>query len=193
MRRRRTRVSVLLAVLMIVLVVPTASAGVVRTDYSAFQFPMGFPGTVGPPFYYPECPGTYVTPPILPFQACVIEPGTVRHPDGGRWTIRGMGTLDGILPTSDPGLAGYQVSTLNANLDASGNGSAWGTFTTYTFANEPVFSGTWNGTFENARLGGHSVAKGLGAYAGQHLTGDILTADIPNVGNVIGEIKQTGP
>jgi hypothetical protein len=188
MRRRRTRVSVLLSVLLLVLVVPTASAGVVRTDYSAFQFPMGYPGTdlLG----YPGCPGTYVT---TPFPACVIEQGTVRHPDGGRWTIRGMVLLQGVLPTSDPGLAGYQASTLNANLDASGNGPAWGTFTTYAWSNEPLFSGTYNGTFENARLGGHFGGKGLGANAGLHITGDLLTADIPNVGNVIGEIKRTGP
>jgi hypothetical protein len=187
MRRRRTRVSVLLSVLLLVLVVPTASAGVVRTDYSGFQFPMGWPGTdlLG----YPDCPGTYVT---TPFPACVIEQGTVRHPDGGRWTIRGMETLDGVMPTSDPGLAGYQIATLNANLDASGNGPAWGTFTTYTFAGEPVFSGTWSGTFENARMAGHFVAKGLGAFAGLHFTGDHLMVDTP-VGNVIGEIKQTGP
>ena len=191
MRRRRTRVSVLLSALLLVLLVPSASAKVERTDYSAFQFPMGFPGTVGPPFYYPVCPGTYVSPPILPFPACVTEQGTVTHPGDGRWKIRDMGTLDGVLPTSDPGLAGYQVSTLNANLDASGNGPAWGTFATYTFAKEPLFSGTFNGKFENARLGGHFVGKGLGAYTGQHLTGDILMADAA-VGNVIGEIKQTG-
>jgi hypothetical protein len=29
----------------LVLLVPFASAGVVRTDYSACQFPMGYPGT----------------------------------------------------------------------------------------------------------------------------------------------------
>jgi hypothetical protein len=189
MRRCRTRVSVLLSVLLLVLLVPSASAGVVRTDYSAFQFPMGFPGTelLG----YPPCPYAYAT---FPFPACVKDPGTVTHPGHGRWTIRDMVLLQGVLPTSDPGLAGYQESTLNANLDASGNGPAWGTFTTYTwFASEPAYSGTYNGTFENARLGGHFVGKGLGAFAGQHLTGDLLTADIPNVGNVIGEIKQTGP
>ena len=192
MRRYRPQIAVLLSVLLLVLLVPSASAKVERTDYSAFQFPMGFPGTVGPPFYYPVCPGTYVTPPILPFPACVTEQGTVTHPGDGRWKIRDMGTRDGVMPTKG-GLPGYQVATLNANLDASGNGPAWGTFTTYTFANEPLFSGTFNGTFENARLGGHFVGKGLGANAGLHITGDILTADIPLIGNVIGEIKQTGP
>ena len=188
MRRPRAGVSVLLSVLLLVLLVPSASAGVVRTDYSAFQFPMGYPGTdlLG----YPPCPYTYATD---PFPACVKEPGTVMRPGDGRWTIRGMVTLDGVFPTSHPGLAGYQIATLNANLDASGNGPAWGTFTTYAFADGPTFSGTFRGKFENARLGGHFVARGLGAFAGQHLTGDILTADVPNVGNVIGEIKQTGP
>ena len=190
MRRRRARVSVLLSVLLLVLVVPSASAKAERTDYSAFQFPMGFPGTVGPPLGYPACPGAYVT---TPFPACVVAPGSVTRPGNGRWTIRDMGTLDGVLATSDPGLVGYQTATLNANLDASGNGPAWGTFTTYTFANEPLFSGTWNGTFENARLGGHFVGKGLGAHAGLHITGNLLMVDIPGVGNAIGVIKRTGP
>jgi hypothetical protein len=186
MRRRRTRVSVLLSVLLLVLVVPTASAKVVRTDYSAFQFPAGWPGTVPP---YPACPGTYVS---TPFPVCVIEQGTVTHPDGGRWTIRDMVNLEIVVSTSDPGRSGYQIATLNANLNASGTGPAWGTFTIYTFANEPAFSGTWNGTFENARLGGHYVGRGLGTNAGLHITGDHLMVDTP-VGNVIGVIKQTGP
>jgi hypothetical protein len=101
------------------------------------------------------------------------------HPGDGRSTIRDMVMLDGVAPTSlsHLGLAGYQIATLNANLDASGNGPAWGTFTTYAFASGPTFSGTWNAKFENARLGGHFVGKGLGAYAGQHLTGDILMVD----------------
>ena len=187
MRRCRARISVLLSVLLLVLVVPTASAGVVRTDYSAFQFPMGFPGTelLG----YPPCPYAYAT---FPFPACVKDPGTVTHPGHGRWTIRNMVTLDGVLSTS-ASPSGTQIATLNANLDASGNGPAWGTFTTYTFAGGPTFSGTWNGTFENARMGGHFVATGLGPNAGLHFTGDHLMADIPNVGNVIGVVKQTGP
>ena len=105
-----------------------------------------------------------------------------------------MKTLDGVFPTQVGLPGGYQIATLNANLDASGNGPAWGTFTTFKWGEkDPVFSGTWNGKFENARLGGHFVARGLGAYAGQHLTGDILTYDIELVGNVIGEIKKTGP
>jgi len=199
MRRRRTRVSVLLSVLLLVLLVPSASAKVERTAYTAFQFPMGFPGTVESFPFYPDCDdlgGTYQE---TPFPACVIEPGTVERPDHGRWTIRDMETLDGVLPTSDLSLAGYQKGTLNANLDASGNGPAWGTYTTFKWGEkDPVFSGTWNGKFENARLGGHFVGKGLGAYAGLHLTGDILTEDAEDgdgnvIGNVIGEIKQTGP
>ena len=84
-----------------------------------------------------------------------------------------------VVSTSDPGLSGYQIATQNANLDASGNGPAWGTFTTYTFADEPTFSGTFNGKFENARLGAHFVAKGLDAHAGLHLTGDFLMVDTP--------------
>ena len=190
MRRRRAGVSVLLSVLLLVLLVPSASAGVVRTDYSAFQFPMGFPGTVGPPLNFPSCEsagGTYMT---TPFPACVVGEGAVKHPDHGRWTIRDMMLLNGVLSTS-ASPSGYQVTTLNANLDASGNGPAWGTFTNYTFANEPLMSGTYTGKFENARLGGHFVGKGLGASAGQHVTGDLLMADTP-VGNVIGVIKQTG-
>ena len=173
MRRRRTRISVLLSVLLLVLVVPTASAGVERTDYSAFQFPMGWPGTVGPTSAIPTAPAR--TSPT-PFPACVDRrQAPSRTPGDGRWTIRDMVTLDGVLPTSDLGLAGYQIATLNANLDASGNGPAWGTFTTYTLreASPARFSGTCNGKFENARLGGHFVGKGLGAHAGLHITGDL--------------------
>jgi hypothetical protein len=183
MRRRRAGISVLLSALVLVLVVPSASAKVERTDYSAFQFPAGWP-TTGT-----TCPGTPV---ITPFPACVVEPGTVTRPDDGRWTIRDMGTRIIVWSTSDPtGLSGYQIATLNANLDASGDGPAWGTFTTYKSPTEPLFSGTYNGTFENARLGGHFVGKGLGAYAGQHISGDLLRVDTP-MGNVIGKIKQTG-
>jgi hypothetical protein len=183
MRRRRAGISVLLSVLLLVLVVPSASAKVVRTDYSAFQFPAGWPMTGT------TCLGTYVT---TPFPACVIEQGSVKHPGHGRWTIRGMVSLTIVWSTSDPGLSGYQIATLNANLDTSGNGPAWGTFTTYTVANEPLYSGTYNGKFESARLGGHFVAKGLGAHADLHMAGDLLTADTL-MGNVIGEIRQTGP
>jgi hypothetical protein len=183
MRRRRTRVSVLLSVLLLVLVVPTASAGVVRTDYSAAHFPAGWPMTGT------TCPGTYIT---TPFPACVLEQGSVARPDHGRWTIRGMVNLMIVLSTSDPGLSGYQIVTQNANLDASGNGPAWGTFTAYTIAGEETFSGTFNGKFENARLGAHFVGLGLGAREGVHLTGDFLRFDTA-LGNVIGEIKQTGP
>jgi hypothetical protein len=182
MRRRRTRVSVLLSVLLLVLVVPTASAKVERTDYSAFHFPAGWPGTGT------ACPGMYIT---TPFPACVIEPGTVTHPGDGRSTIRDMALLVIRMSTGDPALSGYQITTLNANLDASGDGPAWGTFTTFKSPTEPTHSGTFTGTFENARLGGHFVAKGLGAYEGQHMTGDLLRVDTA-LGNVIGEIKQTG-
>ena len=184
MRRRRAGVSVLLSVLLLMLLVPSASAKVERTDYSAFQFPAGWPmtGTTCP------APATSST----PFPACVVEQGTVTRPGHGRWTIRDMGTLTIVWSTSDPtGLSGYQIATLNANLDASGNGPAWGTFTTYKSPTEPLFSGTYNGKFEDARLGGHFVGKGLGAYAGQHISGDLLRVDTP-MGNVIGEIKQTG-
>ena len=190
MRRRRTRVSVLLSVLLLVLVVPTASAGVERTDYSAFQFPMGWPGTV-PPLGYPDCPGTYVT---TPFPACVIEPGTVTRPGHGRWTIRDMVLLHGVLPTSDPSLAGYQVSTLNANLDASGNGPAWGTFTTYTGSRTSRSSAV--PTTASSRTPGWAVTSSGRASAPTRACTSRVTfslADIPNVGNVIGEIKQTGP
>ncbi len=127
-----------------------------------------------------------------PFPACVLVPGTVTHPGDGRSTIRDMVNLMIVVSTSDPGRSGYQIATQNANLDASGNGPAWGTFTAYTFADEPTWSGTFNGKFENARLGAHFVAKGLGANAGLHFTGDFLRVDTA-LGNVIGEIKQTGP
>ncbi len=42
MRRRRTRISVLLSVLLLVLVVPTASAGAARTDFFGYVFPAGY-------------------------------------------------------------------------------------------------------------------------------------------------------
>jgi hypothetical protein len=183
MRRRRAGVSVLLSALLLMLLVPSASAGAVRTDYSAFQFPAGWPDTGT------TCPGTYIT---TPFAACVIEQGTVTRPGHGRWTIRDMVNLMIVVSTRDPGLSGYQISTLNANLDASGNGPAWGTFASYTFANVPLFSGTVNGKFENARLGAHFIGLGLGAHEGLHLTGDFLRVDTA-MGNVIGEIKHTGP
>jgi hypothetical protein len=188
MRRRRARVSVLLSVLLLVLVVPTASAKVERTAYSAFQFPAGWPGSGT------TCPGTYIT---TPFAACVIEPqGTVVRPDHGRWTIRDMVSLMIVFSTSDPAISGYQITTLNANLDASGNGPAWGTFDAFTLADEPTFSGVYNGKFgdtpDGVRLGAHSVGLGLGTYAGLHFTSDFLMQDTA-LGNVIGEIKQTGP
>ena len=182
MRRRPTRISVLLSVLLLVLVVPTASAKLERTNYSAFHFPAGWPMTGT------TCPGMYVT---TPFPACVIDEGTVANPGDGRSTIRDMVILVIRASTSDLGLSGYQFSTLNANLDASGNGPAWGTFISFTSPTEPTFSGTFHGKFEDARLGGHFVAKGLGAYAGQHMSGEQLRVDTL-MGNVIGEIKQTG-
>ena len=43
--RRAPRIAVLLSVLLLVLLVPSASAKVERTDYSAFQFPMVWPGS----------------------------------------------------------------------------------------------------------------------------------------------------
>jgi hypothetical protein len=183
MRRRRAQISALLSVLLLALLVPTASAGVVRSDYTAFMFPAGWPNSGF------ACPGTFITDPI---PACVLDPGTIRHPGPGRTTIRGMATMSIVLSTSDPSDSGYQLATLNANLDAADEGPAWGTYTSYTFANVALYSGTYNGKFENARLGGHFVGRGVGAQVGFHMTGDLLFVDAAT-GNVRGVVKQTGP
>jgi hypothetical protein len=181
MRRRRVGILVLLPALLFVLTAPSASASVVRTPYSAFVFPAGWPtsGTT--------CPGLWITSPV---QTCVVAPGTINQPDHGRWTIRDMATFSIVLSTSAHP-SGYQLNTMSANLDAAGNGPAWGTFTSYTFGDEPLFSGTWQGTFESSHLGGTFVGRGLGANIGLHITGDILVADTA-LGNEIGVITQTG-
>lgn len=182
MHRRHAAVSALLSLVLLASIVPSAAAHVVRTDYSSFTFPAGWPnsGTT--------CPYTWIATPIT---TCAVSLGTMERVGQDRWVVRDLVTFAYQIVTSDPSLSGYQFATLNANLDATGNGPAQATWQSYLFTNEPTLTGTWTGKFEDGYLNAHFVGHGTGDYAGWHLTGDVLPYDTL-VGNTIGEFKQTG-
>ncbi len=181
MHGRRVALSVLLSIFLLGSFASPAAASVTRTDYSAFNFPAGWPGTGT------SCPGIWISTPIV---SCVVGGGSIERVDGGRWVIRDLETMTYVMATSDPSLSGYMLSTLSANLDASGSGPARATWSDYSFAGELRTIGTTVGKFQAQRLDGHTVGHGVGAYAGIHLRADFLPYDT-TMGNVIGELMST--
>jgi hypothetical protein len=181
MHRRSAALSILLSVLLLGSLASSATASVVRTDYTAFNFPAGFPNTGT------TCPGQWISTPII---ACAVGGGSIEQMDNGRWVIRDLETMAVVISTSDPGLSGFQLATLSANLNASGNGPARATWSGFSPTSELRFTGTVVGKFEAMRLDAHVVGLGVGPFAGMHLNAQFLPADTP-VGNVVGVLKAT--
>ena len=93
-------------------------------------------------------------------------------PSGGTTTVLPSGRVD-IRDASavcqetsdDPRVRGTNTVTFNANLDASGSGQVWGTYSLAT-AEGGRWVGTWHGTLDPAGTTFRGRARGEGAYAG---------------------------
>jgi hypothetical protein len=195
MRHRRTRVSVLLAVLLLVLVVPTASAGATRTDFVGFVFPAGYPGTGT------SCPGIYVE---APLPSCTLDPGTTTSLGGGRTRFSNKLVMDisyawlsladiGTYPLApnEPRRTGYVLELFNANLDASLSGPVWGSWEFYSFTGELMFTGHFSGRLDEGQFTTRGNGIGVGDFKTQHVWQDVVPAP-PGFPNMSGQFLDPG-
>ncbi|MDA8204365.1 MAG: hypothetical protein M0Z49_16735 [Chloroflexi bacterium] len=185
MRRPHVAIALLLAILLIGLAAPTASARATHDEFVGLYFPAGMPGTGT------ECPYTWVDPAF-----CVIDPGSWTEVDG-RLRIRDITLFELAFswraddPSQvEPRKTGYDVVTASANLDATLSGPTWGTWMLYSFADELMFTGTFTGSFQDGIPAVHFVGMGTGQYEGQHMWGDI--GRVPNPYNMLGQILNPG-
>jgi hypothetical protein len=112
-------------------------------------------------------------------------PGEMTYP-GGNVHIRNMTVLYQVA-SSDDRLTGVNTVVTNANLDASANGPAWGTFHNDVAAYDGYWQGTWSGTLVAGGAGGYSISiVGLG-YG--DLEGLMITATEVN-GQLEGILTQ---
>jgi hypothetical protein len=193
MRRRGVRLSVVLAVLLLAMAVPSASAGAARTDFVGFVFPAGYPGTGT------SCPGTYVE---TPLPGCILDPGTTTSLGGGRTLIRNKLVMDisyawrsladisGGLP-NEPRRTGYVVEYFNANLDASLSGPVWGSWEFYSFGNELMFTGHFSGRLDEGQFTTRGNGIGVGDFMTQHVWQDVVPAP-PGFPNMSGQFLDPG-
>ncbi len=208
MRRRTAAFSALLSVLLLVLTIPAASAGPARTEFAGFVFPAGmFDSVVGLPTgtSCTAMKGTYVatSPP-----ACVLDPGTTKELGDGRTLIRNevfldqslawhtaaeaLGYLGSGTPTPDElRRTGYNVETFNANFDATFSGTAWGSWAFYQVypGGDPIFTGTFTGSFDNGKGTLRAIGIGVGEYKGEHVWMDVFPSlDV----NMTGVFRDAG-
>jgi hypothetical protein len=92
------------------------------------------------------------------------SPGEVTFP-GGNIHIRGA-TLECQDVATIPQATGTNYIVMNTNLDATGNGRAWGTWRLET-GEGGVWEGTWEGALTAGFVSGHGVAHGSEIYEGQ--------------------------
>jgi hypothetical protein len=94
-------------------------------------------------------------------------------------------TLTCYYTSDDPRARGVGYSTINANLDANGNGPAWGTC--YFVSDEGgIWPGRWHQQWTATSRTGKGVAPGEGIYQGQTA---ILTFNNPQI---TWEFLETG-
>jgi hypothetical protein len=181
---RRTSVLALAAALVLTVLFPSgASARTEHTEFFGLYFPAGMPGT------YTECPEPYewVDPAF-----CVIDRGDWDPLPGGRLRIRNMTILELAMAFTEEGpeprKTGYDIVLANANLDSTLSGPTWGTWMLYNDDDTLMFTGRFTGKFENGIPAVHFVGKGTGAYAGQHMRGEV--GRVPDPWNMFGLISE---
>ena len=182
MRPRHATISVLLSILLLGLTIPTASAGEVRTEFAGFAFPAGWVGTptaCTAPYEYETYAlgGTTVVP------RCVIDEGTRTELGDGHIRIRDMQVYDALFvypgdpPTLDLTRSGYQKVWVNANLDASLTGPAWGTWELFDLLGNAIFGGTYTATYDQGVETARSVGKGMGTFTGEQVRSEVIVAE----------------
>ena len=181
MRPRHATISVLLSILLLGLTIPTASAGAARTEFAGFAFPVGWPGTqtlCSAPYEFElyALGGTTIVP------RCVIDEGTRTELGDGRIRIRDMQVYDALFvypgdpATLDLTRSGYQKVWVNANLDASLTGPAWGTWELFDFLGNAMFAGTYTATYDQGVETARSVGKGMGTFTGEQVRSEVIVA-----------------
>jgi len=193
MRRRGVRLSGVLAVLLIAMAVPSASAGATRTDFVGFVFPAGYPGTGT------SCAGDYVD---APLPSCTLDPGTTTTLGGGKTLIRNKLVMDisyawhsvadisSGLP-NEPRRTGYVVESFNANLDSSLSGPVWGSWKFYRFGQELMFTGHFSGQLDQGQFTTRGNGIGVDDFMTQHVWQDVVPA-LPGVPNMSGHFVDPG-
>ena len=192
MRRRGVRLCVVLAVLLLAMAVPSASAGATRTDFVGFVFPAGYPGTGT------SCAGDYVE---APLPSCTLDPGTTTTLGGGQTLIRNKIVMDisyawhsfadmGGLP-NEPRRTGYVVESFNANLDSSLSGPVWGSWEFYNFSQELMFTGHFSGRLDEGQFTTRGNGIGVGDFENQHVWQDVVPAP-PGFPNMSGQFLDPG-
>jgi hypothetical protein len=198
MRRRGVRRAVVLAVLLLAMTVPSASAGATRTDFVGFVFPAGYLDGGA------SCPGTYVS---APLPTCILDAGTTRSLGGGRTLIRNKLVVDisyawrslddfrkNPLAPNEPRRTGYVVESFNANLDASLSGPAWGSWEFYSFEEfyspdrEPMFTGHFSGRLDEGKFTARFYGIGVDEFKKQHVWLDV----VPEYVNMSGQFLDPG-
>ena len=192
MRRRGVRLSVVLAVLLLAMAVPSAAAGATRTDFVGFVFPAGYPETGT------SCPGTYVE---APLPSCTLDPGTTTSLGGGRTLIRNKLVMDISyawhsladivnypLTPNEPRRTGYVHEYINANLDASLSGPVWGSWEFYSFDGKLMFTGHFSGRLDKGQFTTRGNGIGVDAFKNQHVWADV----VPGYVNMSGQFLEPG-
>jgi len=192
MRRRGVRLSVVLAVMLLAMTVPSASAGATRTDFVGFVFPAGYPDTGT------SCPGTYVE---TPLPSCTLDPGTTTSLGGGRTLIRNKLVMDISyawhsladyvsypLAPNEPRRTGYTLEYFNANLDASLSGPVWGSWEFYSFGGELMFTGHFSGRLDEGQFTTRGSGIGVDEFMNQHVWADV----VPGYVNMSGQFLEPG-
>lgn len=184
MRKRHPwMVGVLSTVLMLAMVSPVAAKGI-STDFVGLYFPAGMAGTDT------ECPYTWMDPAF-----CIIDPGTTTELDSGLALIRDMQVYELAFAFDaedttvvEPRKTGYDVVTVNADLDESLSGPTWGTWELYGLDDVLMFTGTFTGAFKEGVPAVHFHGQGVDQYVGQHMWGDI--GRLPDPYNMVGHILE---
>lgn len=200
MRRSRAALVLLLTMLVLAVVVPSASVMaesgsplVERTRFRGLYFPAGMEGT------NTECPYHWNDMPPM----CVMDPGSQTVLPDGRIHIRGMELYELAMAyhrdgTPEPRKTGYDLVVADANLDSTFTGPTWGIWNLYSFGanvNSPaddvlMFSGVFIGRFKNGIPAVRYYGNGTGIYDGQFMFGRI--GRVPDPWNMFGWIYDLG-
>ena len=195
MRRRGVRLSVVLAVLLLAMTVPSASAGATRTDFVGFVFPAGY---LDGGASCVAAGGEYGNG-LLP--TCVLEPGRTTSLGGGRTLIRNELVLDISyawhsladiasypLAPNEPRRTGYTLEYFNANLDASLSGPVWGSWEFYSFDGKLMFTGHFSGRLDEGQFTTRGSGIGVDEFMNQHVWADV----VPGYVNMSGQFLEPG-
>lgn len=114
-------------------------------------------------------------------QCVVTDPGTWTFLPSGGVHYRGMVLVCHESIPGEPRVTGTGTIVANANLDATGAGPTWATFTLVTDE-----GGVWVGTMEGQLsapgvISYHNVGHGQGIYEGQTFWGDVTPAGMHTV------------